>query len=359
VPSQTFIRAHIERLPLQTVPIYGRGWRRCGEHGDLWPFLRYPGRALRELSPAAEDALYARALAWKLRRLGVEVVLAEYGTTGAEIQDACRVAGVPLVVYFLGFEASSRTMVEKYLPEYQRMFGNAAAVVAVSEWIRRRLAKWGAPAHRLRHIVCGADAATFSGADPAAAAPHFIAVGRFVEKKAPYLTVLALRSVVDRAPSARLSMVGDGPLLGPTQRLASALGLEQHVAFLGYRPPEEVVGLMRKARAFVQHSLTAQDGDSEGAPVAILEAQMAGLPVVSTRHSGIPEIVADGDTGLLVDEGNAVAMGLAMARLAEDPALAGRLGEHARARAVRLYSLERSLGELAGVLEEAARGGLH
>jgi len=356
MPSETFIRAHIERLPWQTVPVYGGGWRRNVEGESLWPVLRYPGGALMRIVPAAGRALYARALARVLKRLRIDVALAEYGMTGAEIQHACRIAGVPLVVCFYGFDAWRASLVARYLPAYQRMFVGAAAIVAVSSSICQRLLEWGAPAYKVHHIVCGADPEQFGGAAPGAAEPRFVAVGRFVEKKAPQLTVRAFREVVAEAPSATLTMVGDGPLLEPTRRLAAELGLASHVDFPGVLPPEQVAALLARARGFVQHSVTASDGDREGTPVAIVEAQMSGLPVVATRHSGIPEVVLDGETGLLVDEGDTAAMGRAMAQLAHDPVLAGRLGHRAREHARARFALGESLQTLAKVLERAAAG---
>jgi glycosyltransferase involved in cell wall biosynthesis len=358
-PSETFIRAHIERLPLETVPIYGNGWRRADAHGPLWPVLRFPGAALKRIFPPAGRALYARSLARMLRRTEADVALAEYGITGAEVLDACRLAGIPLVAYFYGYEAWRTSLVEQHLPAYRRLFAGAAAVVAVSDSIRRRLLDWGAPAEKVHHIVCGADPERFAGAVPESAACHFVAVGRFTAKKAPQSTLRAFGAAAADEPAARLSMVGDGPLLEATRRLAAELGLQERVSFLGVRPAEEVARLFRTARAFVQHSVTAADGDREGTPVAILEAQMAGLPVVSTRHSGIPEIVVDGETGLLVDEGDDAAMGKAMSKLARDPALAGRLGRNARTRALKLYSLDGSLADLARVLQQAAFGVVH
>ena len=353
-PSETFVRAHIERLPFETVHIYGGGWQRRGTSGWVWPILRYPGWAIGKVAPAAGRTLFARALAHKLRRLKIDVALAEYGMTGAEIQDACRLARVPLVVYFYGFDAFSRSILEEYLPEYRRMFDSAAAIIAVSDTIRKRLDEWGAPPERTPHLVCGVDPLRFHGAAPADAQPHFVAVGRFVEKKAPHLTVLAFRDVFAAHPSARLSMVGDGALLGPTRRLAAALGLEESIEFLGVQAPEAVAALLRTARAFVQHSLVAEDGDSEGTPVGILEAQMSGLPVVSTFHSGIPEVVEDGVTGLLVREGDAAGMGKMMSRLASDPVLAGQMGTQARERALQLFALDTHLAKLAEILEQAA-----
>ena len=79
---------------------------------------------------------------------------------------------------------------------------------------------------------------------------------------------------------------------------------------------------MRHARAFLQHSVVAQDGESEGTPVSVMEAGASGMPVIATRHAGIPEVVVNEETGVLVDEHNVSAMSDAIVRLAQDPALA-------------------------------------
>jgi glycosyltransferase involved in cell wall biosynthesis len=291
-----------------------------------------------------------------LGRLRIDVVLAEYGTTATEVRHACNLAGIPLVACFYGFDVWRDSLVQRYLPDYEHLFAEAAAIVAVSDSIRQRLLAWGAPVAKLHHIVCGADATRFSGATPERAEPLFIAVGRFVEKKAPLITVRAFRDTAAADPRATLCMVGDGPLLGAARRLAAEYGLEGKIRFLGVRPPAEVAEMFKGARAFVQHSVTAADGDREGTPVAILEAQMAGLPVIATRHSGIPEIVLDGETGLLVGEGDTRAMADAMTRLSRDAELAGRMGRRAREAALANHSLETSLQALARELESAAAG---
>ena len=110
---------------------------------------------------------------------------------------------------------------------------------------------------------------------------------------------------------------------------------------------------MRQARAFVQHSVVAIDGDSEGTPVAILEAGAAGLPVVATRHGGIPDVVVPGETGLLIREGDVCAMAECMARLAADPELAARLGSAARSRIRAEFSMDKSLSSLFQILDDA------
>jgi len=199
--------------------------------------------------------------------------------------------------------------------------------------------------------ACGVDQNRYAGGNPATKGPVFLGVGRFVEKKAPYLTVLAFSKVVQIVPDARLIMVGDGPLLGPCKRLAAALGVSSTIEFLGVQGSSRVCELLRNSRAFVQHSLEADDGDCEGTPVAVIEAQMTGLPVISTRHAGIPDVVIDGETGFIVDEGDADRMSARMSQLACDPELAGRMGQAARKRAEAHYTLDRHLNQLAEMIE--------
>jgi len=125
-------------------------------------------------------------------------------------------------------------------------------------------------------------------------------------------------------------MAGDGPLRGVVEQEIAALGLSDFVHLLGRRTHDEVIKLYQSAHIYVQHSVTAPDGDEEGLPVSITEALAAGLPVVSTRHSGIPEAVVDGISGVLVDEKDIQGMADAMVALARNPAQWDRFGKAGR-----------------------------
>ena len=221
--------------------------------------------------------------------------------------------------------------------------------------MERQLLQLGCPRDKLVYNPYGVDCAKFAGAAPATAAPQFVAVGRMVEKKAPHLTITAFARVVAECPEARLRVIGDGQLLGVCRDLAAALGIEHAVTFLGAQPHEIVEREMRQARALVQHSVTASNGDSEGTPVAVLEAGAIGLPVVSTRHAGIPDVVADGVTGFLVDERDTEEMARRLVTLIRNPGLAGELGRNAAAHIRRSYTLDQSIHRLAGILSASAR----
>jgi glycosyltransferase involved in cell wall biosynthesis len=128
------------------------------------------------------------------------------------------------------------------------------------------------------------------------------------------------------------------------------------VTFLGSQTPEVVQQEMRNARCFVQHSIQAPSGDCEGTPVGLLEAGATGLPVVSTRHAGIPDVVLEGETGFLVDEGDTEGMAAHMLRIAQDPELAARLGAASRQRIENHFSIERSISGLWHIIESSLNG---
>jgi glycosyltransferase involved in cell wall biosynthesis len=301
--------------------------------------------------------VYSRSVARFLRRAGVEVVLAEYGPTAVTILEACSISRTPLVAHFHGYDAYQKATLARLREPYQRLFNEAARVVAVSNHMIDQLLDLGCPAERLVCNPCGVDIGAFAGAQPKEVPPLLLALGRFVEKKGPMLTLLAFARVQIEEPRARLVMLGDGPLRDRCIALARELGIDNTVEFPGSVDHADVAAWMRRARCFVQHSVRAEDGDSEGTPVAVLEASSCGLPVVSTRHAGIVDAVVDGVGGFLVDEGDVDRMADYLLRMVREPELAADMGAAGRRHIAANYSSTRSLGNLRQVLVEASRGG--
>ena len=133
--------------------------------------------------------------------------------------------------------------------------------------------------------------------------------------------------------------------------MTMSLGLSGAVELQGVRSQAEVATAMQHARAFVQHSITTHDGDSEGTPVAVLEAGASGLPVVSTQHAGIKDAVIHEKTGFLVEEGDIDGMAEQMTRLAKDPQLAAELGTAGREWVSSEYSMVISINRLWSFIE--------
>jgi len=350
--SQTFVRAHIERLPAPTTVLVKRGSRFVtqDEFRIGTPLERATAALLREFRADPRN-IDARSLSRFLKRQRLDAVLAEFGPTGVMLWRACRMAGVPLVVHFHGYDAYRTQTLEEHGAEYAEMFDNVAAIIVVSSEMQRQLVSLGASPELVHCNPCGVDIADFSQADPKSAPPTFLAVGRFVNKKGPLLTILAFRQVVHEVPEARLLMVGEGELLDGSRQIVDGLGLEDCVHFLGSRTHREVAGLMRSVRAFVQHSVVAEDRDSEGTPVAVLEAGATGIPVVCTRHAGIADSVVHAETGYLVDERDVSSMADYMKKLARNPGLASAMGARAREHVSRNHSMDLHLQRLWEIIE--------
>jgi colanic acid/amylovoran biosynthesis glycosyltransferase len=349
--SETFIRSHIEKLPYNVIPRFGVRWGLFNKREEkIFPLMFWIGRFLERAYPRLDALLFNYFLARHIKHEKPYAVLAEFGTTGAWLILPCRSAGSPLYVIFHGYDASVHSVLEEKKEDYKNIFRYSAGIIAVSKGMREKLISMGADPKKCYWSPCGVDEKKFHGASPKLSEAVLFSVGRFVEKKAPYLTILAFSKVLKEIPDSMLRMIGTGPLLGPSINLAKALGIESSVIFLGELGSDRVVDEMRKARAFVQHSLVALNGDSEGTPVAVIEAQMMGLPVVSTRHAGIPDVVIDGETGLLVEEGDVETMANSMIRLLNDPALAKRLGDAGSERAKMYFTLNQHVKKIAEII---------
>ncbi len=352
VPSrtETFIRSHIEGLPAKVTVVHG--WRpSIGERTVLsLPTLAYY-KARRMFTGAGLERETAAAYLKVFRDYRVDAVLAEYGEIGVQVMDAVEQSGIPLIVHFHGYDASVHSVLEENKETYPRMFGIASGIIAVSRAMRRKLIELGAPEQKVHYNPYGVDCERFTGADPANAPPLFVAVGRFTEKKAPQITLSAFARTVKDYPDARLRMIGEGPLLEACRKLANDLQIDKSVEFLGGQNHSVISQEMQGARCFVQHSVVSPTGDCEGTPVAILEAGATGLPVISTRHAGIPDVVIEGQTGFLVDEHDEASMAQHMSRLAREPVLAARLGQAARQHIRENFSKQQRLADLWSIID--------
>jgi glycosyltransferase involved in cell wall biosynthesis len=244
---------------------------------------------------------------------------------------------------------------------YRRLFATASLVTAPSEYIAGRLESLGCPSAKLRIQRYGirlngewneAPSRRFDGRTV-----RFLFVGRLTRKKAPVDLLESFaraRAVLAPALEARLVMVGDGPLWPEVDAAIARLGIGAAVELPGRLPHEAVLAQYRSAQVYVQHSVTTETGDQEGLPVSITEAMAAGLPVISTRHSGIPEAVLDGRTGLLVEEHDVEAMAVRMVELGRNPTAQDRMGAAGRQRLEAEFSMAVVQARLRALLAEAA-----
>lgn len=357
-PSETFLRAHMTRLPFRTQSVVGNpGSRRLDEGNGAWlqsPAL--PARAARWArdrsglaSAAAQDS---KALAEFLRAQRFDAVVAEYGPTALTVMDACRSTNTPMVTHFHGWDAYVLAPKAEDRAAYQALFAQSEAIIAVSRHMRAHLIALGAPPERTVWNPCGAEV-TLPPTDPSQAPPLFVTVGRAAPKKATVVVLLAFAQVLAKVPDARLELVG-GHSDQVTGQLTRALGIQHAVTFLGSLSNADVLTLMRRARCYIHPSVTAPDGDMEGTPVSVLEGMAAGLPVVSTRHGGILDVLDGTSAGVLVDEFDVDATAAGMLQYALDPQLARTHGLEGRRLMETRWSMAHSLDALAQVVRLAA-----
>jgi colanic acid/amylovoran biosynthesis glycosyltransferase len=361
-PSETFLFAHINNMPCSVVSLVGNpGYRmvRSGSSGpgaylasrSLLPLgMRWLHRKVTGCTVATQDT---RAFMRFLESNEIDAVLAEYGPTAVSVMEACKQAGVPLIAQFHGYDAYRESLLEELESSYQQLFDTAAAVVGVSTHMCEQLTKLGVPEGKLFHNACGAEVSAEAAASVSEQTATFLMVGRLVEKKAPFVSILAFADLVKSVPDARLEIIGDGPLKSPCLQLAKALSVDDRITFSGAQSHDYVLEAMEHVDGFIQHSVRAPDGDMEGTPVSVLEAMGMGLPVVSTRHGGIQDIIDEGETGLLVDEYDAAGMAAALIQVATQPDFAKCMGEQARAKVLQNWTSEKSVERLWKIIQNS------
>jgi colanic acid/amylovoran biosynthesis glycosyltransferase len=318
----------------------------------LVSLLPYCYVSRRQLRMRSCDRAVRAALKRFFRCHAVDAILAEFGDTGAGIAPVAEEVNVPLIVHFHGHDAHRRSFLdEQMLGQYAFMFNCASAVLAVSRYMHGKLVELGCPPEKLIYNPYG-PREKFFAVQPDYQ-PIVLSVGRFTDIKANYLVLMAFRKALQQVPDARLVMAGAGELLEACRTLARVWQIDHAVEFPGPVAHARVHKLFANACCFAQHSVIPSYGDAEGTPNTILEASAAALPVIATRHAGIPDVVVDGKTGFLVAERDVAGMADAMVRALQSPELCRQLGQAARDRIRTHFSVERHVGVLNDVIRYA------
>lgn len=351
--SETFIQAH-KSLPFN-IFFYCNGKNYVpAQLAESSKLVRRINRVYFTLKSLMRNKLTEseHSLKYLLKKKKIDCVLAEYGVTAAASLNVVQSLKLPLIVHFHGFDSSDRGVLHKYKEKYLQVFKYAIFVVVVSKKMSADLIALGCPADKIIRTTCGPNADFFS-VKSNFIYRNFTAVGRFVDKKAPHLTIKAFAEVAKQYTDARLFFGGKGKLLNACKDLVKELGIEEQVSFLGKLSRPEIIELFSNSLAFVQHSVTAENGDSEGTPVAIMEASAAGLPVVATRHAGITDVIQHGITGFLVEEFDVEGMINYMTKLCEDLGKAKAMGGEGSNLIKSNFTIEKHLDCLTELINKA------
>lgn len=326
-------------LTLSDSPEQNRAGRRMWQvlTRDPLPYLKLIGSRRPALVHAhfGVEAVYALPLAHKLR--------------------------VPLVTTFHGFDAtlSAKALLTSRSPSwinYALLRGQLARkgdiFLCVSEFIRQRVVELGFPAERTYVHHIGIDTESISPREKKDEKPLVLHVARLVEKKGTEYLIRAFSKIAHVFPEAELIIIGDGPLRSSLELLAEKLKVQSQIKFIGAKSHKEVIAMMRRSAVLAIPSITARNGDTEGLPMVTLEAAALGIPVIGTRHSGIPEAIIDSQTGFLVAERDIDSLAERIYILLADQEQRFIMGDKARAFCESHFDIRRQTQKLEAIYDQ-------
>ena len=299
----------------------------------------------------------ARRLLGELERRGARVLHVYFGHDAARLLPALRAWAGPVVVSFHGADAGVETGRPAHRRALAEVCRRADLVLARSRSLLDALARLGCPPEKLRLQRTGIPLEQFSlqprHFPPPDGCWRFLQACRLIEKKGLPTTLRAFAEFRNDHPNATLTIAGEGPLLGELRELAVTLGVGARVEFTGFLSQEALRQRFAAAHLFVHPSETGADGNQEGVPNSLLEAMASGLPVVATKHGGIPEAVTDGESGRLVPERDPGALAAAWWGLTADPSRLARMGEAAASAVAKEFGQEAQTARLEALYDEA------
>jgi colanic acid/amylovoran biosynthesis glycosyltransferase len=332
--SETFIQWDVQHLlPGRVVVVADPPPRgRSVEDGPAWAPGGAPTLAFQPRRGDPPPSIGQRAAVSRfLSDHGVQVALVEYLDFADRWFEFLVEHGLRVWLRAHGVDISARLREERWRAAYRRYRAAEGIIVPSRAAVKALIAATGLPAAKVLPIP-------YCVQVPPERKPIYrpggmvrcVAVGRLVPKKAPLLVLEAFRQAAQRSGRLSLDMVGDGPLMDQVRRYVDAHRLSSRVHLYGSLPHRKTLGLVSGSDILLHHAVTSPEGDSEGQPLAVLEAMAAGACVIATRHAGIPEIVEDGTSGRLLAEGDVPGMATAVVELADDPVERHRLGQAAR-----------------------------
>lgn len=343
------------RVGLEAEPVRLGDAAGCAEGADPGGFAEDPIFAAKTREEVVTLHLKAATLAVLTRMRGIGHMHAHFGS------DATTVALLAGRMSGIGFSytAHARDIYHTYVSPTadaamrRAKIAEAAFVATVSEHNVAHLSRI-APEHagRIRRVYNGVDLSRLTpGAGPRRP-EEILAVGRLIEKKGFSVLVEACAALAARGVGFTCRIIGEGPLRPALEAQIAELGLGGRVTLAGAMTHEKVLAEMAGAAVLAAPFVIAASGDRDGLPTVLLEAMALATPVVSTTVTGAPEIVADGETGLLTAPGDAAALADALERTLARPEMGAAMGAKARRRAEELFDLRVNVAQLRGLFTE-------
>lgn len=350
-PTETFLHTLVRSF--QRSPTLLIGLERAG--AEAFPVdcpvlaLRPPGslaarwshRRARLLRRDSAPGFDARRALREIERRGVRVLHAHFGYTGYEVLPVQRRTGLPLVTSFYGEDASRLPRQAEWRARFDELFARGDLFLAEGPRMAQRLMALGCPREKLVVHPIAIEPGRYPFRQRAPRPPgepvRLLFCASFREKKGLRYALEAVARVRHEV-ALELRVGGDGPEWEAVHTLAASLELGESVRFLGFLPHARLIEEMHAADLFVQPSVTAENGDTEGgAPTTLLEAQACGLPVLATRHADIPHVVEEDESALLSPERDVDGLAANLRLLAKEPERWAAMGVAGRTHVERFH----------------------
>ena len=343
-PLGKFSKGYINDLPFERVVFFGGivPFFVLGTPKWKQKLIRYSIAILALNNPNKIEDLKQRRLSYLLRKHKVTCGLAEFLNTGASVMPVFKANNIPLISNVLGYEINDQRFLKRFDKKYKALAKYQSYTVPVAKDMIPKLTSLGFVKDKIKYSPIG-PASHFFEIEPNYESNNFVFIGRMTETKSPINLIKAFKIVNLQYPESRLKMAGDGELMNDVKDLIVKLNLQNAVTLEGWIDEKKQLELYQSSFCYVQHSKISSTGDKEGTPVSILEASASGLPIVSTFHAGIPDVILNQKTGLLIEENDIEGMAEMMLKLYVNRELAQEYGKSGRKFILENFSLKAHL----------------
>lgn len=291
-----------------------------------------------------------------LNKPSYDIIHCQFGGTGLKsllLRDFGLLRG-RLITAFHGSDLTKELQQKQGERRYERLFEKGDLFLPISKHWKDKLIELGCDEKKIVVHHMGVDCSSFSFTPRRLLTNgkvRLVSINRLVEKKGVEYGIRAVAKLTELHHNIEYNIVGDGPLKGELQQLIKELKVGNSVKLLGWRHKSEVIEILNNSDILIAPSVTSKDGDREGIPVTIMEAMAMGLPVVSTLHSGIPELVENGVSGFLVPERDVAELAQKLSYLIEHPQSWSEMGRLGRLAVEKEFNIATLSDHLVGIYE--------
>jgi colanic acid/amylovoran biosynthesis glycosyltransferase len=315
-------------------------------------------------SRSLRDVFYVNDFVVNKSKQSYDLIHAHYGSNGliGAILKEAGVFGGRLITSFYGYDMSS-FIAENGGNAYRKLFKHGDLFLPIVDFWKERLIDMGCSRDRIivHRIGINVDEFKFKERKLDRGVVNIITVARLAEKKGLEYSIKAVANLIraNLGFSIEYTIIGEGPLRKNLENLLLEEGMDNKIKLLGRMNQSGIKDYMDNADIFILPSVTALDGDTEGTPTVLMEAQACGLPLVSTRHSGIPEVVLDGKSGFLVPERDVDALSERLYFLITHPELWPEMGRAGRGFVEERYDIQKLNQRLAKIYNALITGNVN